>query len=107
MRRGEIDANGIRFAYLEAGSGPLVLLLHGFPDNAYSWEHQLPALARAGYRAAAPFLRGRLLETQRDLLPGAYRWVLVEHAGHFLHREQPERVDELIVDWLRQASAGP
>jgi len=53
-----VDANGLRFAYLEAGAGPLVLLLHGFPDNAWTWEHQIPALARAGYRVVAPFLRG-------------------------------------------------
>jgi pimeloyl-ACP methyl ester carboxylesterase len=53
-----IRANGIEFAYLEQGSGPLVLLLHGFPDTASSWSHQLPALAAAGYRAVAPWLRG-------------------------------------------------
>jgi pimeloyl-ACP methyl ester carboxylesterase len=58
MKRGETTANRLRFAYLEEGSGPLVLLLHGFPDNAYSWEHQLPALAKAGFRAVAPWLRG-------------------------------------------------
>ena len=51
-------ANGIRFAYLEEGSGPMVLLLHGFPDNAHSWEKQMPVLAQAGYRVVAPFLRG-------------------------------------------------
>lgn len=54
----EVQANGLRIAYLEQGTGPLVLLLHGFPDNAHSWEHQMPALAAAGYRAVAPFLRG-------------------------------------------------
>jgi pimeloyl-ACP methyl ester carboxylesterase len=53
-----VRANGIDVAYLEQGTGPLVLLLHGFPDNARSWEHQLPALAAAGYRAVAPNLRG-------------------------------------------------
>lgn len=53
-----VNANAIRFAYLEAGSGPLVLLLHGYPDNAHSWEHQMPVLADAGYRVVAPFLRG-------------------------------------------------
>ena len=58
MRTQEITANGLRFAYLEVGEGPLVLLLHGFPDNAYTWEHQMPALAKAGYRVVAPFLRG-------------------------------------------------
>jgi pimeloyl-ACP methyl ester carboxylesterase len=58
IRQETIEANGLRFAYLEAGAGPLVLLLHGFPDNARTWESQLHALAGAGYRAVAPFLRG-------------------------------------------------
>jgi len=53
-----IRANGVDFAYLEEGKGPLVLLLHGFPDTAHSWSHQMPALAAAGYRAVAPYLRG-------------------------------------------------
>ena len=53
-----IHANGIDFAYIEQGSGPLVLLLHGFPDTANTWSHQMSALAAAGYRAVAPFLRG-------------------------------------------------
>jgi pimeloyl-ACP methyl ester carboxylesterase len=58
VRQGSITANGLRFAYLEAGDGPLVLLLHGFPDNARTWDAQIEALAAAGYRAVAPFLRG-------------------------------------------------
>jgi pimeloyl-ACP methyl ester carboxylesterase len=53
-----IDANGIRLAIHEQGSGPPVILLHGFPELAYSWRHQLPALAAAGYRAVAPDQRG-------------------------------------------------
>src|SRR5262249_48630939 len=53
-----ICANGLEFAYLEEGAGPLVLLLHGFPDTARSWSHQIRALAAAGYRAVAPYLRG-------------------------------------------------
>jgi pimeloyl-ACP methyl ester carboxylesterase len=53
-----IRANGLDFAYLEAGQGPLVLLLHGFPDIPKTWEHQINALASAGYRAVAPSLRG-------------------------------------------------
>ena len=53
-----VHANGFDFAYLEQGSGPLVLMLHGFPDTAHTWSHQMPALAAAGYRVVAPFLRG-------------------------------------------------
>ena len=50
--------NGVRLHWVEQGSGPLVVLLHGFPDNWWSWRHQLDALAAAGYRAAALDMRG-------------------------------------------------
>jgi len=53
-----IRANGINVHVAEAGDGPVVLLLHGFPELWYSWRHQLPALAAAGYHAVAPDLRG-------------------------------------------------
>ena len=53
-----IRANGLDFAYIDEGSGPLVMLLHGFPDTAQTWSHQISALAAAGYRAVAPCLRG-------------------------------------------------
>jgi pimeloyl-ACP methyl ester carboxylesterase len=52
--------DGVRLHYVETGppDGPLVVLLHGFPEFWYSWRHQLPALARAGFRAVAPDMRG-------------------------------------------------
>lgn len=53
-----VGANGSRFHVVEAGAGPLALLLHGFPETWYGWRHQLPALAGAGYRAVAVDLRG-------------------------------------------------
>jgi pimeloyl-ACP methyl ester carboxylesterase len=53
-----IDTNGIKMHIAEAGQGSLVLLLHGFPELWYSWRHQLPALAAAGYHAVAPDIRG-------------------------------------------------
>src|SRR5580693_7253527 len=53
-----IETNGIRLHVAEQGSGPLVILCHGFPECWYSWRHQLGALAKAGFRAAAPDLRG-------------------------------------------------
>ena len=58
IRRGTVEGNGLRFGYLEAGDGPLVLLLHGFPDNAWTWSRQISALSEAGFRAVAPFIRG-------------------------------------------------
>jgi pimeloyl-ACP methyl ester carboxylesterase len=53
-----IATNGIRLHVAEQGEGPLVILCHGFPECWYSWRHQLPALAKAGFRAVAPDLRG-------------------------------------------------
>lgn len=53
-----VRTNGIEMNLAEAGRGPLVVLCHGFPELSYSWRHQLPALARAGYHAVAPDQRG-------------------------------------------------
>jgi pimeloyl-ACP methyl ester carboxylesterase len=53
-----VDARGTRIHLVEEGQGPLVLLIHGFPESWYSWRHQLPALADAGFRAAAIDVRG-------------------------------------------------
>jgi len=53
-----VDTNGIRMHVAEAGAGPLVVLCHGFPESWYSWRHQLPALAAAGFHAVAPDMRG-------------------------------------------------
>jgi pimeloyl-ACP methyl ester carboxylesterase len=53
-----LTANGVRFAYLEEGAGPLVLLVHGFPDTAHTWDDVRPALAGAGFRAVSPYTRG-------------------------------------------------
>jgi pimeloyl-ACP methyl ester carboxylesterase len=53
-----VEANGLSHHYLTAGSGPAVLLCHGFPELAWSWRHQIPVLAEAGYRVIAPDMRG-------------------------------------------------
>jgi pimeloyl-ACP methyl ester carboxylesterase len=53
-----VDTNGIHMHVAEQGVGPLIVLLHGFPECWYSWRHQLSALADAGYRAVAPDQRG-------------------------------------------------
>lgn len=53
-----VRTNGIDLAVYEAGAGPAVVLLHGFPGLAYTWRHQIPALVAAGYRVIAPDLRG-------------------------------------------------
>jgi len=50
--------NGLRMHYVEQGAGPLVVLCHGFPHLWFSWRHQIPALAAAGWRVVAPDMRG-------------------------------------------------
>jgi len=54
----KVKVNGIEMAYLSQGQGPIVLLLHGFPDNADTWSAQMECFAGSGYRAVAPYLRG-------------------------------------------------
>lgn len=53
-----ISANGIEIFVTEQGSGPLVLLCHGWPELSHSWRHQLPAIAAAGFHVVAPDMRG-------------------------------------------------
>lgn len=114
-----ITANGVTFDYLEAGTGPLVLCLHGFPDTAHTWDDLLPALANAGYRAVAPNLRG-YAPTSRPIdndysIPalgkdaialinafGAERAVVIGHdwgamAAYCAANLAPERIDKLIT----------
>jgi pimeloyl-ACP methyl ester carboxylesterase len=76
VRSATVRANDLEFGVLEAGSGPLALCLHGFPDTAHTGRHLLPALAGAGFHAVAP------------------------DVGHFLHLEKPAEVNEHILGWV-------
>jgi pimeloyl-ACP methyl ester carboxylesterase len=53
-----ISANGIDLFVCEQGKGPLVVLCHGWPELSYSWRHQIPTLAEAGFHVVAPDMRG-------------------------------------------------
>jgi epoxide hydrolase 4 len=53
-----VTVDGVRLHYVEAGEGPMVVLLHGFPEFWWSWRHQIPALADAGFRVVAIDMRG-------------------------------------------------
>ena len=119
MEEVTLTANGLRFYGLAAGpaDGPLVLLLHGFPEFSRSWRHQLPALAGAGYRAVAPDLRGygrtdkrgpydlRTLAADAAGLVGALgreRAVVVGHdwggaIGWMAAHVEPDVVERLVV----------
>lgn len=80
-------ANGVRIFSVEAGKGPLVLMLHGFPESHYSWRHQMEPLAAAGFRALAIDLPGYGRSDKPDVTYDS-RWVgatiadLIRSLGH-------------------------
>jgi pimeloyl-ACP methyl ester carboxylesterase len=94
-----VSANGVRIHVVEQGRGPLVLLLHGFPESWYSWRHQLPALADAGYRAAAIDVRG-YGRSSKPVAIDAYR--MLAHVADNLGVVTALGEEEVIVvghDW--------
>ncbi len=97
--RHDVDAHGTRIHVAEMGAGPLVLFVHGFPESWYSWRHQLPAVAAAGYRAAAIDVRGYGSSEAPDAIE-AYR--LVELAGDCLGVVETLGAETAVVvghDW--------
>ena len=64
LREGYSDIGDVRLHYVEAGEGPLVVLLHGFPEFWYGWRLQLKPLVAAGFRVAAPDMRGYNLSSR-------------------------------------------
>jgi pimeloyl-ACP methyl ester carboxylesterase len=64
LRDGYAELADVRIHYVEAGQGPLVVLLHGFPEFWFSWRLQIPALAAAGFRVVAPDMRGYNLSSR-------------------------------------------
>jgi epoxide hydrolase 4 len=89
----------VRLHYVEAGEGPLVLLLHGFPQFWYEWRYQIPALVEAGFRVVAPDMRGYNLS---DKPPGvrAYRVGLLARDVEHLILACGERMASVVGhDW--------
>src|SRR3989440_426025 len=66
LREGYAEVGDVRLHYVEAGDGPLVVLLHGFPEFWYGWRLQIAPLAAAGFRVVAPDLRGYNLSSMPD-----------------------------------------
>ena len=93
----EVSANGIRLHVAEMGSGPLVLLLHGFPEFWWSWRHQLPALAAMGRRAVAVDLRGY---GDSDKPPRGYDpWTLSGDVAGLVRALGERQADLVGHDW--------
>lgn len=114
-----VEANGLRFACFGEGEGPLLLMLHGFPDTAHTWDELRPRFAREGFRVVTPFMRGYAptpaparddygAETlARDVLAliealGAERAAVVGHdwgalAAWAAAARGPERIEKLVT----------
>ncbi len=93
------SVNGIELAVHAEGSGPLVVLAHGFPDLALTWRLQVPALVAAGYRVVAPDMRGYGASSRPDPV-GAYRSDVVgEDLVGLLDHEGVERAHFVGHDW--------
>ena len=94
-----IETNGIRMHIAECGSGPLVLLCHGFPESWYSWRHQLQALAEAGFRVVAPDMRGY---GQTDRPEAIEQYTLLHLVGDMIGLLDPLGADTAVIaghDW--------
>ncbi|HWG44201.1 MAG TPA: alpha/beta hydrolase [Gemmataceae bacterium] len=91
--------NGVRLHYVEAGSGPLVVLLHGFPEFWYSWRHQIPALAAAGFRVFAPDLRGYNWSDKPAGVPAYRLETLLEDVVGLIHQAGEEKAAIVGHDW--------
>lgn len=101
VRAGELDVT-----YFECGSGPLALCLHGFPDSPHTWRHLLPALAAAGYRAVAPFMRGYAPTTVPP--SGVYQTAALARDANALHVALGGDEHAVIIghDWGAPAVCG-
>jgi epoxide hydrolase A/B len=94
-----IETNGIRMHVAEAGAGPLVVLCHGFPESWYSWRHQLPALAEAGFHAVAPDMRGY---GQTDRPEAIDQYTLLHLVGDMVGLVDALGVEQAVIaghDW--------
>jgi epoxide hydrolase 4 len=120
QREGYAQLGRVRLHYVEAGEGPLIVLLHGFPEFWFGWRHQIPALAAAGFRVVAPDMRGYNLSSKpkgvgyyatdalaadvRDLIRerGEQRAFLVGHdwgaaVAWYVAMNHPEAVERLAI----------
>ena len=96
-----------RIHLVEAGDGPLVLLIHGFPEGWHSWRHQLPAFVLAGYRAVAIDVRG-YGRSSKPSDPSAYR--LLDHVADNVAVVQALDATEAFIvgdDWGSPIASTP
>jgi epoxide hydrolase 4 len=99
VRDGHAHLGEVRLHYVEAGEGPLVVLLHGFPEFWFSWRFQIPALVAAGFRVVAPDMRGYNLSSKPRGV-GAYDIDrLAADVRDLIHERGAERAYVAGHDW--------
>ena len=107
LREGYAEVGDVRLHYVEAGDGPLIVLLHGFPEFWYGWRLQIAPLAAAGFRVVAPDLRGYNLSSKpdgvaaygADELAADVRGLIQERGAESAHRGRPR------LGWDRRLDA--
>lgn len=105
MKPNFLNANSLNFGYLEMGSGPLVLALHGFPDTPHTFHYQMNALAAAGYRVVAPYMRG-YHPTDAPPNVSCERAALTQDALALINALSDEPVVLIGHDWGASAAYG-
>jgi pimeloyl-ACP methyl ester carboxylesterase/2-polyprenyl-6-methoxyphenol hydroxylase-like FAD-dependent oxidoreductase len=94
-----VDLDQVRLHYVELGNGPLVVLLHGFPEFWYSWRYQIPALAAAGFRVVAPDMRGYNLSAKPAGVAAYSGKHLTADVANLIRRLGAERATVVGHDW--------
>src|SRR5437764_845032 len=105
ISRGTIETNGIEMHLAEGGTGPLVVLCHGFPESWYSWRHQLTALAEAGFEHdVRRFIRSNLYSISGDIVDREPAALMVPRQGGLLARWATHFVNPATLpSWLTEA----
>ena len=93
------ELGDVRLHYVEEGEGPLVVLLHGFPEFWYGWRFQIPALAEAGFRVVAPDMRGYNLSSKPEGVKAYDLDVLAQDVHDLIRERGAERAFVAGHDW--------
>jgi pimeloyl-ACP methyl ester carboxylesterase len=99
VRHGRAALPDVNLHYVEAGEGPLVVLLHGFPEFWYSWRHQIPALVRDGYRVVAPDMRGYNTSEKPEGVDAYHIDRLADDVADFIEERGEESAHVVGHDW--------
>jgi pimeloyl-ACP methyl ester carboxylesterase len=99
LREGYAEIGDVRLHYVEAGDGPLIVLLHGFPEFWYGWRLQIAPLAAAGFRVVAPDLRGYNLSSKPEGVASYDISLLADDVRKLIHERGAQTAMLVGHDW--------